>query len=126
MSDGQLVAAAEAVYSRLHNSLSRSIGQTGYLALVTRAMSEAREQHSALGVVKLGGPPGPWLVGVDRMIQEQGNEAATEAMVDVLAELIELLTRFVGPTFSTRLIRAAWPEPIQGDKTSRHPEEQNG
>lgn len=126
MSADGLVPAAEAVYRRLHESLSRSIGEAGYLALVSRAMSSARERHSPLAMVALGSAPGPWLTGVDKSIAEYGNEAVTEAMIQALAELIELLSRFVGRTLAVRLIQRAWPEYNQVDQTSGRPEEQNG
>ncbi len=123
MSDGQLVPAAEALYGRLHESLSRSIGEAGYLALINRAMLNARERYAALNPVALSGPPHPWLVGLDRSVEDYGAEAATEAIVEVVAELIEILNRFVGATLAIRLIRTAWPEQIPDDKTSRLHEE---
>jgi hypothetical protein len=127
MSDGRgLVPAADAVYRRLHESLSRSIGEAGYLALVARAMSSARERHSPLATVAPGGAPGPWLTGLDKSVADYGDEAATEAMIEALAELIELLSRFVGRTLAVRLIQRGWPEHIQIDQTSGRPEEQNG
>jgi hypothetical protein len=126
MSDGGLVQAAEAVYRRLHESLSRSIGEAGYLALVTRAMSTARERHSPLAMVALAGAPGPWLTGLDKTVEAYGEEAATEAVIQALVELIELLSRFVGRTLAERLIHRAWPEHIQVDQTPGRPEEQNG
>ena len=126
MSDGRLVSADEAVYGRLYDSLSGSIGQAGYLALVARAMSNARERHSALALVALGTAPGPWLPGLNKSVQHHGDAAAIEAVVEALAELVELLSRFVGRTLAIRLIERAWPEQIQQDQPHRHPEEQDG
>ncbi len=126
MSDGRLEPAAEAVYRRLHESLTRSIGQTGYLALVARALSTARERHSALALVALGTASGPWLRGLEKSVEHHGNEAATEAVVEIFAELVELLGRFVGPALAVRLIERGWPEQIKKDKPSRDAEEKDG
>jgi hypothetical protein len=126
MSDGRLAPAAEAVYGRLHESLSGSIGQTGYLALVARAMSNARERHATLALVGLGTPPGPWLPGLEKSVEHHGDAVATEAVVEIFAELVELLGRFVGRSLAVRLVERAWPEQVQKDKPPRKSEEQDG
>jgi hypothetical protein len=126
MQDHRLVPAAEAVFSRLHESLSRSIGQAGYGALLTRAMSQARERHPGLDLVAFGSAPGPWLPGLDKSVKDFGDAAASEAVVDLLVELIELLSRFVGRTLAERLIQRAWPEHVQEGNPSGNSQEQNG
>ncbi len=126
MSDGPLAPAAEAVYGRLHETLSRSIGQTGYRALVVRAMSNARQRHPALASVALGSTSGPWLPGLERSIEQHGDAAVTDAIVEIFGEFVELLSRFVGRNLAVRLIERAWPEQARKDKPPGNSEEQDG
>lgn len=122
----ELLKAVEAVWARLYEYLARAIGAAGYVALVTRALAIAAERQPVLGNVKAGGPPDPWLRGLDASIERHGSDTVREAVAELLSETIALLSRFIGADLSVRLIETAWPDPSDTSDVSAVTEETDG
>lgn len=109
----ELVRATDAVFARLDSSLSLTIGNIGFQALVSRALIKAQEKNTALAEITAGAASNNhWLQGLDKSIERYGASTATNSVVGIITELIEVLGRFVGAELAGRLIQAAWPESI--------------
>lgn len=101
-SDG--VAVAERALRRLCDDLVAWFGPIGAHALVTRALAHARADHPALAPVSLAASATPYLDGFAESGRAHGPEAAAAGAVDVLAGLVDLLSRMIGATLATTLV----------------------
>lgn len=107
------LSAAGRVDRHLAAELSRWFGPYGYHALLTRAIVQARSQHPALALVRVGPPEAPYFDGLAEAAQAHGAPATLAGLVAVLAGLIEILGRLIGAdlamTFVDRTILAMAP-----------------
>lgn len=93
------------VFERLRATLSRFAGPDGFAALQRRSLALARQDHPALGALRLGA--NGRMENFDEAIA--GAEQASVA-VDLAAHLLDLLEAFIGEPLTLRLVRDGWPE----------------
>ena len=100
--------SAVAVNNKLRSKLMALMGAAGYHALLSRAL--------ALTVPKI-----PWLHGVqanadgtlkglEDLCAQLSPEDFSEGGVALVAQLLRLLTAFVGESLTVRLVREVWPK----------------
>ncbi len=102
------------VCEKLRRPLHHLTGAAGFSSLLTRALTLAQREDSALAGVRV--TPAGTLDGMS-------GEAAS-ACTTLIAHLIELLTTFIGESLTLRLLHDIWPdlpvsEPDSGERT-RH------
>ena len=103
------VAAGEWISRALADSLSRWFGPYGYHALLTRALTHARDAHPALAAVRVRSHSDPTLDGLADVAIAHGNSTTTEAFAAVLSSVIELLGRLIGEDMAVNLVEQAVP-----------------
>ena len=91
---------------KLRLSLTRFAGADGFASLLRRALTLARAGMPSLQGVKIG--PDGHLVGFDQ-IATDSPKAGIEEAVAITAQLLGLLTCFIGAPLTLRLLREAWP-----------------
>lgn len=91
-------AIAQVVMARLYERLGRLIGSSGLDALLGRALRLAQAKDPALANVRV--EEGGCLVGLDH-----DSVDSRQALTAVLAQVFELLVRFVGEDLAMRMIR---------------------
>lgn len=110
--------AAAAACDRLYRELSRWVGRDGCHALFTRALSQARADHPALGKIQLRARAQPYIDGVAETIIAQGDPATAEALETMLVSLVELLGRLIGDDMAMKLIERSLTSLEGRDATS--------
>jgi hypothetical protein len=101
-------AAVFRVCEKLRQSLSKVMGVAGFHALLARALVLARADVSWLMDVRIktdGSLEG--LIEVEATLQP--NELAL-GEIALVAQILGLLVRFIGPALTLALLREAWPE----------------
>ena len=98
------VVPAERALRRIVDDLVGWFGPIGAHALVTRALAQARAEHAALALVRVGASSTPYVDGLAECGRAHGAEAAVAGAVDVLAGLVDLLGRMIGDTLATTLV----------------------
>ena len=100
--------AALRVCEKLRHSLTNLIGAVGFRLLLARALSLAKDKAPWLGKLVLLGdgvlecPP----EAEATLNQKEAREAATS----LVAELLGLLTLFIGAALTQQLVRETWPQ----------------
>ena len=111
--DAAPLPTAARVDRHLAAELSRWFGPYGYHALLTRAIAQARSDHPALAIVRVGPPEAPYLDGLAEAAHAHGDAATLAGVTTLLAALLELLGRLIGAdlvmTFVDRTILAMAP-----------------
>jgi hypothetical protein len=95
---------AAAACDQLYRELSRWVGPDGCHALFTRALSEARTEHSALEGIQLRARSDPYVDGVAETIMAHGDPATAEGLESMLVRLVELLARLIGEDMAMLLM----------------------
>ncbi len=93
---------------KMRTSLVTLMGQTGFQALLSRALSLAQAEVAWLKVVRV--KPGGSLEGWETPSQQLSPEKWREGRVALLAELIGLLIAFIGKNLTVRLLSEVWPK----------------
>jgi len=102
-------AAADRMSAQLRESLGRWIGGLGYVALLERALVQARAEHPLLEDVAGNGNDAPVIAAAMR---EQGAEGPSADLVALVTELVELLGRIIGNDMAVQLVdRITRPSP---------------
>jgi hypothetical protein len=112
-----LVSAAESVFRRLHDHLSRWFGYEGYDALVARTIDRARVAHPVLevpGTAPTAVENGKWreharLASIASSLRAVPDEQAAAALVGLLGTFIALLGRLLGDEMAVQMILQSWP-----------------
>jgi hypothetical protein len=97
------IPALVSVSEKLSRSISTLAGTMGFRSLLVRALSLAKVQAHGLAAVQvksdgsLGG------------VTELANGEAEEAAVELIAQLLGMLSTFIGETLTLRLLQEAWP-----------------
>ena len=107
-----------AAFDRLYEDLARWVGLDGCHALFTRALGQARDEHSLLETIELHARSSPYLVGLPRTIAQHGPRKTAEALESMLVIVIELLGRLIGDDMTTKLIERDLAESAD-DETRR-------
>jgi hypothetical protein len=116
---GEFAPAVAGLFIKLDTTLSRSFGRQGYQALLARALTLTRATNPVLLGLDLSAGTTAWLPIVERY----GQEATGHGAHALLAEIIELLNRFMGPTLAGRLLQGAWPDLLYAPDEPRDPKE---
>jgi hypothetical protein len=106
-----LLDAADGACQKLYRRLAKLVTVVGYQALLSRALHLARGEFPFLDGVRAGAPEGDCLDGL------------RAALTSVLANVIELLTIFIGDDLALRLVRDIWPNAPYGGTSPRQSEE---
>ena len=101
----EMAAAAEQGCARLRAGLTRWIGSDGYRALLDRALQQARTGHPALAGLQC---QAGHVQGVAAVVGVHGAAEAREGIVELVALLIDLLSRVIGEEMGVRLVEQAW------------------
>jgi hypothetical protein len=88
------------VCEKLRRPLSTLIGSAGYRALLARAMTLAKREAPALAAVQVKED-----ASLDGLVGE-----AVQANAEIIAQLLELLTAFIGESQTLRLLHDIWPD----------------
>lgn len=97
-------AAAGRAMDELGNALARWFGPYGTHALLTRALAQARRDHPVLGMVGLGAPHAPALVGVADAAQAHGTAAVVDGLATLSSATVALLGRMIGEDLAQQLV----------------------
>jgi hypothetical protein len=109
------LAATERVFEKLHQHLSKRIGQEGFRTLLARALALTSVQFPALRAVRVGADGS--LVGLHEAAEAAEAETA-EGTAALIGQLIALLTTFIGEELTLQILGAVWPEIIWDDVPS--------
>ncbi|WP_020471440.1 hypothetical protein [Zavarzinella formosa] len=104
-----LIGETARVSEKLRVPLSKFLGAAGFRSIMGRAFMLASREFPCLDAVKVRADGS--LEGFDEAMNQQdgvGDEAGTE----IVAQLLGLLTAFVGEHFMMRLVRDTCPEAI--------------
>jgi hypothetical protein len=102
---GTALPAEFRIVEKLRRPLSRLAGVNGFRMLLVRALTLAKTQVSGLGPVHV--KPDGTLEGFN---DSSDRAQAAEAGVKLVAELLGLLTAFVGDAFTFSLVLEVWPD----------------
>jgi hypothetical protein len=109
------VAVTEEVFRHFANGLTRWFGSSGYHALFSRALVEAKSHHPALANVRIRSATEPSLEGLAECIEQHGTNAVTEGIIAMLMALIDLLGRLIGEDMALKLVDQSVP--LRGPET---------
>jgi hypothetical protein len=96
--------AVHAAVERTYRELARSVGVSGALALLTRAIAQAQAAHPLLKALRVGRDSAPGLEGVGDLVQAQGAAPVVAGLETVLETLLGLLGRLIGEDMVPRLV----------------------
>jgi hypothetical protein len=99
------VSAGERILHTLALRLSPLVGVGGFHLLLLRAHKRAQNAHVWLAAVRVERDAPDLLSGAAEAARQVAPEEVTVAMESVLAELIGLITRFLGADFTIGLVR---------------------
>ncbi|MEP6991496.1 MAG: hypothetical protein ABJA80_11260 [bacterium] len=104
--DGAALAAHAACEGACRD-LSRSLGVSGFRALLTRALQQAEVRHGLLRDVRVRADGDPCLAGISELLAEHGPVDVAAALEAALEEMLSLLGRLIGDDMVARLIGQA-------------------
>lgn len=111
--------AVHAACERTYRKLTRSLGQSGSHALLTRALAQARIEHPLLGDIRIGAQSEPGLGGVPGIVQAHGAPAVAAGLEAVLETLLGLLGRLIGDDVMTQLVERSTPLGTHDDQDAK-------
>jgi hypothetical protein len=115
--------AAERVLQRLAERISPLVGTGGFHMLLQRALRRAAGERTWLERIELDRDT-PWrLVGAEEAARDLAAEEAISAAETLVAELVGLIARFLGPDLAIRLVRQSYPDGAVGGDTGAGSEE---
>lgn len=100
------VDTAVRVIGELRLRLIRLAGVDGFRSLLSRALTLAKAEAPSLNMVSVRADGS--LEGFEGI--EASEEVAGQAGAGLVAQLLELLTTFIGEALTLRLIRDSWPD----------------
>ena len=107
-SSGTRIPAAFPVGEKLRPKLATLIGDTGFRALLSRALARARAEVPSLRAVQVEGDGS--LGGLTEFDAQADPAEAAEGRVVLLAQLLGMLVAFIGEDLTLRLVRDVWPK----------------
>ncbi len=98
---------------KLHLHLATFMGNTGFRALLSRALALAAAEVPWLRAVRV---KADWsLEGMGELKTQIDRDELFEGGVVLLAQLLGLLVTFIGEVLTVRLVREVWPKvPLDG------------
>ena len=113
---GASVLASRTACERVCRDLARSLGATGFNALLTRALAQAEVDHPLLTGIRVGRSGEPVLGGLEAMIEEHGAPAVDAGLECMLATMLGLLGRLIGDDMVPRLLEYPTAGQMYDDK----------
>jgi len=101
-------AAAFHVCEKLRVHLAALMGTTGSRELFLCALLRAKEESPCLGAVQVKADGA--LEGLEELQAKHNRDELFEGGVVLVAQLLGLLTAFIGETLTLRFVREVWPE----------------
>jgi hypothetical protein len=102
-------AVTDEVFRHFANGLTRWFGPSGYHALFSRALAEAKSHHPALDNVRIRSATEPSLEGLAECVEQHGTNAVTEGIIAMLMALVDLLGRLIGEDMALKLVDQSVP-----------------
>jgi hypothetical protein len=96
------------VCEKLRPALATLMGNAGYRALLSRALVLSGAEIPWLRAVHVKADGS--LEGLDELAAQLGPDEFFEGKVALLAELLGLLSAFIGENLTLQLVREAWPK----------------
>ena len=84
------------------------MGDTGFRALLSRALARAEADVPSLRAVKVEADGS--LAGLDKLELQAAPEQLAEGRVVLVSQLLGLLVAFIGETLTLHLVREIWPK----------------
>lgn len=102
---GARIGLAERVLRRLAPGVATLVTSTGYRTLLARALRLAQAEFPILGALRIP-TSGEYLKGGPA----PRSGATDDSLVALIANLIALLTTFIGDDLTDNIIRGVWPD----------------
>ena len=96
--------AVQVACERAYHLLSRSIGVTGFNAMLTRALAQAEPAHPLLKDLRVSPKSEPVLHEIADLVAVHGAPAVAAALTAALDEVFALLGRLIGDDMVARLV----------------------
>jgi hypothetical protein len=109
-------SAALRVYEKLRRPLFALVGVAGFRSLARRALTLAQAETSTLSAVQVTTDGS--LQGLGEHDQQIEKPQAGEGEAILIAQLLGLLSTFIGIAFTLRLVQDAWPDAAFDDPNS--------
>ena len=100
--------AAFLVCEKLRSHLGTFMGNTGFQALVLRALALASVEIPWLRVVQVKSDGS--LEGIDKLAAQVSPEEIAEDSIVLIAHLFGLLVAFIGEKLALRIVQEVWPK----------------
>lgn len=107
-SSGAKTPAALPVCEKLRPRLASLMGNTGFRALLSRALARAEAEVPSLRAMQVKADGS--LAGFDELEAQLDPEEFTEGGVVLVAQLLELLVAFIGENLMLRIVYDVWPK----------------
>lgn len=105
---GTKAPATFPVCEKLRPHLANLMGNTGFRALLLRALARAEADVPSLRAMQVKADGS--LAGLDKLEVQASPEELAEGSVVLVAQLLGLLVAFIGETLTLRLVREVWPK----------------
>jgi hypothetical protein len=106
-SSGTTTPAAFPVCEKLRPHLANLMGNTGFRALLSRALARAEAEVPSLRAMQVKADGS--LARLGEVEAQLDPEELAEGSVVLVAQLLGLLVAFIGETLTLRLVREVWP-----------------
>jgi hypothetical protein len=100
--------AAFPVCEKLRPHLATLMGNTGFHALLSRALARAEAEVPSLRAMQVKADGS--LAGLDEVEAQLDPEELAEGRVVLVAQLLELLVAFIGENLMLRIVCDVWPK----------------
>ena len=107
-SSGTKTAAAFPVCEKLRPHLATLMGNTGFRALLSRALARAEADVPSLRAMQVNADGS--LTGLDEPEVQVDPEERSKGSVVLVAQLLDLLVAFIGETLMLRIVCGVWPQ----------------
>jgi hypothetical protein len=107
-SSGAKTPARFPVCEKLRPHLATLMGNTGFRALLSRALARARSEVPSLHAVQVNADGS--LAELDKLEVQADPAELVRGSVVLVAQLLGLLVTFIGVNLTLRLVREVWPK----------------
>jgi hypothetical protein len=107
-SSGTKTPAAFPVCEKLRPHLATLMGNTGFRALLARALARAEADVPSLRAMQVNADGS--LTGLDEPEVQADPEERSKDSVVLVAQLLDLLVAFIGETLMLRIVCGVWPK----------------
>ena len=100
--------AAFPICAKLRPHLANLMGNTGFCALLSRALARAGADVPSLRAIQVNADGS--LAGLDKLGVQANAEELAKGSVVLVTQLLGLLVAFIGEDLTLRLVREVWPK----------------